>query len=234
MQRHQSVRSGLRACLQAGAIAVPLCVSASALAGPDWTEVGDAGFNLGTAQVPFGTAGVLNTITGALSGSNLLPDFEDCYLIRIIDPVNFSISITTSDFNAQLFLFNITVTNQAYGLLANDDRSISDFRPLLTGMSTDGPGPVVVPAVGDYMLAVTGFNRDPVSISGPIFDQMTTTEISRADGIGGLNPHIDWTGEGETGNYIITATGITFPQLPAPGTLPLLAAAGVFAARRRR
>jgi uncharacterized protein (TIGR03382 family) len=93
---------------------------------------------------------------------------------------------------------------------------------------------VIVALPGDYMIGVTGFNRDPVSQTGAIFSAASLTEVSGPDGPGGFNHHTGWTGTGETGNYIITLTGAGFPEFPAPGTAGLLLAAGVVGARRRR
>jgi hypothetical protein len=220
-----------RACTAAAAL---LFTTGTALAGPDWTEVGDAGSFFGSAQITSGTSANLTTIYGSLSAGFGAGDYEDMYIIRIIDPANFSMRIDTTDFNAQLFLFNITLPLGAYGLLSNDDRSASDTRPLLGNMATDATGAKVA-LPGDYAIAVSGFNNDPLSSTGLIFGPATTFEVSGADGPGGLNHHIAWTGSGETGSYTITLTGAGFPEIPAPGAAALLVlSAGGLAARRRR
>ena len=206
------------------------------LAGPDWAEIGDAGSFLGTAQAPTGIGGAnLNSISGHLTGGFFQGpgDFEDMYIIRITDPATFSCTVGTANFNSQLFLFNITLPGAAYGLLANDDQSGSDNRPRMTNVATDGTG-LVVDLPGDYLLAITGFNNDPLSSTGPIFNQASLTEVSGPDGIGGFNRHIAWQGGGETGEYTIQLTGAGFPNFPAPGSLVLLALGAVPAMRRRR
>lgn len=209
-------------------------LAGSAWAGPDWVEIGDAGNRIETAQPPRGMVGNLNTITGVLRGEGLVgSDFEDLYFIRIADPEKFSCTITAFDFNAQLFLFNVTLPMGGYGLLANDDEHANSVRPRLTNRSNDGTN-VVVDLPGDYVIAVTGFNNDPLSSSGAIFNQVTTTEISGPDGPGGFNRLIGWTGGGETGEYRVTLTGVEFPSFPAPGTALVFGAGLVATARRRR
>jgi hypothetical protein len=64
--------------------------SPTALAGPDWTEVGDAGSFLGNAQIPTGIGPITN-INGGLGGSTTLTlDYEDMYLISVVDQPLFS------------------------------------------------------------------------------------------------------------------------------------------------
>ena len=206
-------------------------VSAAAFAGPDWVEQGDAGAGLTSAQVTSNTFGTLNSISGNLTGGRT-PDYEDCYLIRIMNPANFSMQVGSANFNAQLFLFNISVTNGAFGLLANDDQSATNNMPRIGNMSNDGTN-VIVSLPGLYMIGITGFNHDPVSQTGAIFNQATTTEISGPDGPGGFNPQTGWAGTGETGSYEIFLTGAG-PATPAAGAVGVLGLAGVVGGRRRR
>lgn len=219
--------------------AVALLVTAGAAgAGPDWIERGDAGSTLDTAQAPIrpDDFAVLSTITGSLTGPGADRgggDFEDLYIIAITDPGTFYITLINADFNPQFFLFNITLANQAYGLLANDDASLLSNLPVLTPMATDATG-VVITAPGDYLLAITGFGNQPRSITGHIFNQATPTEISGPDGPGGFNPLRDWTGGGEWGNYNFALEGTDFPRTPAPGAAALLMLGGLSATRRRR
>jgi hypothetical protein len=218
---------------------VVLASAASAVAGPDWAEVNDAGQQLFTAQVPRGTAGSLNTISGVLGGTGVEPDFADCYIIRIVNPSIFSATVTTANFDAQLYLFNISLPGGAYGLLANDDQSPSNNLPRFTNVSTDGTN-VIVALPGDYMIGISGTSFHPLAPSGPggatgrIFNYANLTEVSGPDGPGGFNQLTTWSGQGEFGDYIITLTGCDFPIFPAPGTSGMLGLAGVVMARRRR
>jgi uncharacterized protein (TIGR03382 family) len=217
-------------------ICLPFLFAAPALAGPDWTEIGDAGSTFGSAQVPLAPPGVvqLSSISGQL-GTSLrgVIDQEDMYFINVVSPSTFSITTGSAEFNPVLYLFNITVNNDALGLLANDNESGDVSTPLLVGAATDGTG-VVLASPGDYLVAITGFGRYPVSASGPIFRFDSPTEISGPDGPGGFNPLSGWAGEGETGSYHIEMMDVGFPHVPAPGTLALPALALGWTARRRR
>lgn len=213
-----------------------LGMSGTALAGPDWLEQGDAGSTIGSAQVPARPLGApaLTSIAGSLSSAFIDPDYEDLYLIRITDPGAFTIRPTSADFNVVLYLFNITINGEGYGLLANDDENPTSNLPKLTGASTDGTG-VIITFPGDYVLAVTGFGRTPVSRTGAMFNFASNTEISGADGPGGLNPLSSWTGVGETGHYSFAMEATDFPVTPAPGAgLALVAGVGAAFGRRRR
>lgn len=217
------------------ALALALSVAPVALAGPDWVEVGDAGSTVGSAQVPLRPTGVtfLSSIQGSLASGVGVSDYEDLYLIRITDPVAFSITPATADFNPVFYLFNLTLANEALGLLANDDQSEENNFPLLTQFSTDGTM-VQVANPGDYILAVTGSGRTPISRAGQIFSFEDPTEISGPDGPGGLNPLMAWVGEGQTGDYRIDFEEVDFPQTPTPGAAGALIMGGLLVNRRRR
>lgn len=217
--------SALTACTFAAAVA------SSSFAGPDWTEVGDAGDTITTAQVPLG-AGRINSLTGSLGGRGVEGDYEDLYYIGIAEPTTFRLELTSPDFDAQLFVFHITLSGSALGLLANDNSEIESYNPIITPMATDGTG-VVLDLPGIYLVAVAGAGRMPVSQTGALFTYETSTEISGADGPGGLNRHIGWVGEGQTGDYRVQMTGTIFPEIPAPGSLAVLAAGGLMLRRRR-
>jgi hypothetical protein len=209
-----------------------LSAASVAVAGPNWNEVGDAGKKGNTAQVPTGPAS-LNSISGSLSTlrDSRAPDFEDMYLINISNPSAFMAvtddSISGTNFNAQLWLFDVN----EHGLLAADDNF--NGQPLLLNSSNDGTN-VVVDMPGLYYLAISGFNNDPVSLAGLIFNQEGPNEISGPDGPGGALPHEDWTGTGETGNYTIFLQGVSFAVAPEPASLTLMLAGFVLLARRRR
>jgi MYXO-CTERM domain-containing protein len=214
-----------------------LCISAlaasapCALAGPDWVEGGtDAGSTLSTAQHTVGVGQIL-AISGSLGGTRTA-DFEDMFLIQVTNPVTFHLTTSGAGFDAQLFLFNITQANEAFGLLANDNTPSGNI-PVLTPMATDGTF-ASINNPGSYAIAIAGAGRYPVSVSGAIFFFASPTEVSGPDGPGGINPHIGWAGTGATGNYDIGVTGVGFYETPAPGAGALLALAGSFAARRRR
>ncbi len=213
------------------ALSALLFAESRALAGPDWVEHGDAGSTLGGAQQTIGI-GAIHTISGTLGGQTLTGDFEDMYLIRVLDPATFSMKVIGANFDAQLWVFNVTIPGQAFGLLANDNTP-AGINPIVTSLATDGTGAQLkVPGV--YAVAISGAGRVPVSLNGPIFFFGSPTEISGPDGPGGINPHIDWTGEGETGSYTIQTEGVGFYDTPAPGSIAVLAAGAIAGARRRR
>ena len=207
----------------------------SALAGPDWVERGDAGSFYFSAQAPRRPLGAttLNTVSGSLATGVGVNDYEDLYFIRVTDPAAFSVAVDFADFNAVLFLFDITVNNELFGRLANDDNGETNL-PFINGPSTDGTN-VIITRPGDYIVGVTGLGRTAFSRSGPIFSLATTTEISGPDGTGGINPLDRWEGIGQQGNYRLRFTATDFPLAPAPGaaTLAIIGLACT-AARRRR
>ena len=206
-------------------------LASAAHAGPDWTEVGDAGSFLSNAQTPIGI-GQISSISGSLGGEAGKGDFEDMYIIEVTEPMAFRLELMNPGFDAQLFVFNITLSGGALGLLANNDFDANTTDPVITPMSTDGSN-AVLDLPGIYAVAVAGLGRDPTSDLGFIFDLASPTEISGADGPGGLLRHTGWIGEGAVGDYSIQLEGIDFAEIPAPASaIPLVLAA--MTSRRRR
>ncbi len=202
------------------------------VAGPDWTEVGDAGSFLGSAQTPLGV-GAISRISGSLGGEGESGDFEDMFIISVDEPMAFRLELLNPGFDAQLFIFNITFSGGALGLLANDNANAGTTDPILTSMSTDGSS-AVLDLPGIYAVAIAGAGRNPTSDNGLIFDLANPFEISGADGPGGLLRHTGWTGEGEVGDYAVELEGIDFAKIPAPAVTLPIAMLGLAATRRRR
>lgn len=221
------MRSSVVCTLLAGIAAL----SPVALAGPDWIEDGDAGSIITEAQVVVGT-GQLSKIIGSLSSSLGDPDYEDMYLIRVISPTTFRFDLSDAGFDTQVWLFNVTQANEAFGLLANDD-TVEGPQSVLTNTATDNTGAMLTQP-GIYALAISGAGRVPVSRTGLIYHFTNATEISGPDGPGGLNPHSGWVGEGATGQYRIDLTGCDFVTVPAPGVGLFAGAALMMGMRRRR
>jgi MYXO-CTERM domain-containing protein len=213
------------------AIAALGVFSGVAAAGPDWVERGNAGGTLGEAQPVVGV-GQLRTIQGTLSTEGPEPDLEDMYLIRITQPSEFSFDLFSADFDTQLWLFNVTRADEAFGLLANDDADGKTRTSLIDGPATDGTGARVLNP-GVYALAISVGGRVPISLGGLIYRFDSRTEISGPDGAGGLNSHVGWQGDGVGGSYVIGVEGVTYVDVPAPGPLAL-AGVGLAAAWRRR
>ena len=213
-------------------------LTSAAIAGPDWIEEGDAGSTLDDAQ-DITPVGVINTIAGTLGGQ----DTEDIYKLVILDgddiagAVQFGLNLDQGQtgFNPSLWLFDA----YGFGVLGNDDDPIlggPDAR--LIAPSTDGVTLLLPP--GTYFLAITESGNVPLSfrpgggaLNGEgtyeeIFSFDSITEVSGPDGVGADNPLAAWTGgPGTSGGYGITIT-------PAPGSVALLALAGVGITRRRR
>lgn len=214
--------------------------------GPEWGEDGDAGNSPGTAQTTLGV-GSLGFISGSLGGT-INPgghiDFEDMFLINIVDPMLFRATTDEMDgelpnafalFNTQLWLFQPSgVPGDALGIVGNDDHpDTGSFQSLLIPIPDDGlPGVV---AAGFYYIAITRFNNVPLSAGGEIFSLLTPTEISGPDGPGGLLPFSAWSGDEGlfSGEYRIALRGVEFAEIPTPGVLPILALGALGITRRR-
>lgn len=227
----------------AGGLALSAAFVGVAVAGPDWVEAGDAGSSILTAQVPVSPAlniTTIRTISGTLTGSARgepgnpqAPDFEDLYFFKVTQVGEFSIRPISANFDAVLYLFNLSVNFEGFGLLANDNENSDSVIPQILPFATDGTG-VQISVPGDYVLAVASKGRVPVSRTGPIFNFQTPTEISGPDGPGGLNPLSGWTGPGIAGDYSLQLEESGFPTVPAPGAALLTIAGAVLAAGRRR
>lgn len=196
-------------------LAIALAMGATASAGPEWMEMGEAGSLPGNAQPVSGSGGPVTVISGRLSGAGLGPagvgDFQDMYLIKIEDVNAFRASTLIefdgfAEFDAQLFLFQPDGPD-AFARLANQDATVGTTDPLLLPFSTDGTG-VQLSGPGLYYLAISGQPSAPLSMSGPMFQFDLTTEVSGPDGNGGFDPVDGWTGPGETGVYEIGLRGV--------------------------
>ncbi len=215
----------------------------SALAGPDWDEgPTDAGSTASTAQVITVTSAV-NTITGKLTASALVQgDFQDCFLINIETPSQFS--ITTGPgiggnpaFNPMLFLFRVDASptaTLAHGVMANNDISFGSTVAGLRQLTNDGSGGGVF-GPGVYMIAICGFGSQPINANGQnIFNQAFLQAGVIAGTAAGLEDTrlAGWSADGDVGNYVLNVQGVT--GIPAPGALALLALGGLASRRRTR
>jgi hypothetical protein len=186
---------------------------------PPYAENGDAGDLPATARTVLGS-GSLAQIAGTLSADN-----ADMYRIGICDFANFSATtVGGAGFNTQLFLFN----SAGMPVEFNDDAAATTQSTLTNQF---------VAANGDYYLAISASNRDPVSSSGAIWLDTPTTTLRAPDGPGAASAVSGWTGAGDPGAtpaYTITLTGacaasaghvgldplpLTAFGSPAPGTV---------------
>ena len=190
------------------ALLVSAITRCAAVAGPSWVEPpcpgGDAGSNGSSAQSTTGS-GPLGAIGGNLCGATNVAgsegDFEDVFRIRICNPKTFS-ARTAANFNAQLWLF----TDDGYGLLGNDDQGPSNLEAKIFAPADDGTAQGI-PGPGVYLVAISGFNNDPLAVGDAIFDQGLTIERSGPDGPGGADVLDGWSAEGEIGEYVIHLEG---------------------------
>lgn len=208
-------------------IAALLCTASPLAAGPDWVEPPgiDAGPFPGSAQSVNGS-GSLSSIGGELTGASaasaVADDFEDMYCFQIVDPANFRALTSpdatfpgSADFDTQLWLFD----PNGFGLLANDNARTNE-----PGSGLPAPAGL---APGVYCLAISGFDDDPQSNGGPIFDQETREEVTGPDGPGGQEPIVAWGPPGETGRYVIALSGAAFIEVADP--IPTLSEWGMVA-----
>jgi len=223
------------------ALAVCAAFASVALAGPEWTEMSDAGDLPGGSQSPISPgggplAGIKGNLDGA-PGPRGFGDFEDVYRIIIKDFESFSAIVSPNasgnpTFDTQLWIFD----EFGLGILGNDDNSLAgaNGESALFNTSTDGSGAAIT-SNGIYFLAISGAGNVPINALGePIFSFMNAGEISGPDGSSGPPELLGWSGQGAIGEYTIQLTGASYFDVPAPGGAALLGLAGLTAARRRR
>jgi hypothetical protein len=125
-------------------------------------------------------SGNVDQIFGSLSSTS----DADVYRILISDPELFSAE-TFSPIDTQLFLFDVT----GFGIVADDDNSISRD----AGFPLGDPllGSLVA---GEYLLAVSGFDLDPVSAGLEIFPDPAKDDfgVVGATGPGASGPFDAW------------------------------------------
>lgn len=181
----------------------------TAVAGPTFEEVPDAGSTPATAQPATGTT-ALARIKGELTAAADVSDFEDMFLICITDPEQFTATVNPvgTNFDTRLWLFKLN----GKGLLSNDNSppgSPTVFSTLGPN-ATDGSGAALL-TPGLYYLAISTKDSIPLSVEGAIFVDATpnNTEISGPDGPGGNQPIDSWFHGGNQpgGTYTIDLTG---------------------------
>ena len=205
----------------------------------NYTESGDAGDLLATAQVtsaPLGPLTALTSITGATTLTNEIGD-GDMYEITITGTSAFTASTTAfiagaNNFDSQIFLF----TAAGVGVAANDDAaSGGDESSLtLTGLTP-----------GNYYLAIEGSGRYPVDSTGklifPNYTDGTTDPTGTYAANTGAGALAAYTGNtNEAGKYVIAISGAQFTAVsavvPEPSSLAAIAAGfgGLALVLRRR
>jgi hypothetical protein len=216
------------------AVLAALLVTVKSSNGVTWTEVGDAGQTIGTAQS-----------TGVIGGQPLTAIFgtigtsgdADIYKISVQAPTTFSATTvnaltTTSGLDTELYLFNST----GAAVYANDDSGAS-LRSTLPANNAIGPV-----TAGIYYLAIATSGNEPVNGTNQLlFSADSPSNIIRgpAAGVSGGESNFDSTfADPGTGAYEIDLTGALTPVPEISSTIMfgqgLLIIAIIAATRRRR
>ncbi len=171
-----------------------------------WDETanggGDAGDLPSTAQaVSRPEAEPCATAVTRITGNRASTTDADMYIICITDPNSFVAStVGGAGFDTQLFLFKCDGT----GVVHNDDSSAT-----VQSQIDNSTGCITEP--GTYLLAITGYNQDPVDAGGQlIWNNTPFGEVRCPDGPGAGNPIAGWTGDGDSGIYTIQLQGAYF------------------------
>ncbi len=157
-----------------------------------WAEQGDAGELPATAQATVG-AGALASISGSyVAGASDV----DMYCITIVNPQAFlAATCGSTTVDTQLFLFRST----GLGVVCNDD--FCGVQSTINATLVGGQ-----PA-GSYLLAISAFNKHPISGGGRIFPN-TFGGQNGPTGPGGGAAITGWSGTHTgTGTYVITLAG---------------------------
>lgn len=189
----------------------------------DWTEVGDAGQLLSTAQQPKGDDRLRN-IYGTISTNNDV----DLYKLYISNPTTFSaaVSSTSGNLDSALVLFN----EGGYALYGNDDAMLGSRNAGLPAGNAHGPQ-----AAGWYHLAVIPLGTPPVSGNSftpdhYMFPNVSSpyTQILTPTGPGGASLLTGWAplGDGTTINeeYRLRLSGVQAAPIPEPESYAMLLA----------
>lgn len=163
-----------------------------------WVEQGDAGDLPATAQVPAG-AGALTTIAGTIVAND-----ADMYCINITDTAAFfAETCAGANYDTQLFLFR----SNGLGINMNDDSCSVQSR-----MAAAAVGCANFQGPGQYLLAISRYNRDPIDAAAALLWAAGTGEHC-ADGPGAANVIAGWlnaTTLPTTPAYTIRLGGVSF------------------------
>lgn len=180
-----------------------------------FTEMGDAGETLSTAEVIRGSQ-PLDSISGALPGNadqGTFPGSADLFKLSLTGGGTFSATtVGGASFDTQLFLFN----SKGIGIYGNDNASLT----LENNQSTLPKGDFSPTKSGLYYLAISGFNYDPVSDQGEIFPNpgLPFSQVFGPTGPGGGSPLSGFAGPGFSGgSYTIALTGAK--AVPEPSSV---------------
>jgi PEP-CTERM motif len=219
-------------CFRLSAIvAASVAFYTAPLGAQTYSEAGDAGQTLGTAQYTGATNGQsLLTISGTLSGIN----DADLYYLTITAPTTFSAStVGGSTLDTVLFLFGAN----GVPIYANDDASGLSLQSTLPA----GSSFTMTLSAGTYLLGISLSGNEPINLNGQLLFAGNGGNSTAVRGpAGGINPNTlsnfnNGASFSENGPYSITLASAATAAVPEPSTVALgLVAAGVFAAWKSR
>ena len=212
-----------------------LALATATLDAQTYTELGDAGQTLGTAQNTGVVGGqTLNTVFGTIGTAG----DADLFRITLNAPTTFSATTTfggTTTLDTALFLFN----NLGQAIYTNDDVSGSSLQSTLPG----GTSFTMSLAAGTYYIAISLSGNEPINLNGQLLfaAYINGSSSSVRGAAAGVNPSTmsgfnGATSFAETGAYRIDFTG-TSTAVPEPSTTAfcfVAAGAAAVAVRRRR
>lgn len=214
--------------LSALALAAGMLAALPAAHAVTFTEMGDAGQSIATAQNTTGSAGSLGHIFGSLSSTL----DADLYLIDITDPTAFSATTAnavTGDLDTLLFLF----TMSGAPVYLNDDAPAGlSLGSLLQAGNAFGPV-----TAGTYVLGVSLSGVEPVNAVNQVLFMAGTLSTDTRGPAFGLQPAVlgGFAGDGfdPAGAYDIQLTGVGVVPEPATSLMLLAGALGMLGVTRR-
>ncbi|PQO35343.1 PEP-CTERM sorting domain-containing protein [Bremerella cremea] len=192
-----------------------------------WSELGDAGESLGTAQAISGMDEITSIIGTIESSATLGYEDVDLFKIYIEDFSIFSATTKNSAaLDTDLFLFD----SKGFGLASNGDNVFATPPELFATIPSDS----VSGSPGIYYIGIAFAGDYPKSVTGRIFpdlfDLSSTGKVLGPISPGGNNPLSNWEYDGDPGriplpaSYEINLTGVnTVPDVvPEPGSSLLI------------
>jgi len=184
-----------------------------------FTEVGDAGNNIPSAQIIYGS-GPLSQIVGHLNAPGDTTGAVDLFEIYVSDPANFSAFTSGGVPDPELFLFGVDGQGYEGG---RDIDGANNRQGFLVGDASGTTPPLAAylwislqnrePACGALPMFGPGGTEHPDAL-GPVDDSCTLT--GPIGNVSALNA-------GSNFAYTITLTGASFMPVPEPASVSLLA-----------
>jgi hypothetical protein len=212
-----------------------LALATATLDAQTYTEIGDAGQTLGTAQNTGVTGGqTLNTVFGTIGSAG----DADLFRITLTAPTMFSATTTFAGgttLDTALFLFN----SLGQAIYTNDDVSGSSLQSTLPS----GTSFTMTLAAGTYFIAISLSGNEPINLSGQLLfaAYINGNSSSIRGAAAGVNPSTlsgfnGATSFPETGAYRIdfTATSTAIPEPSTTAFCLVAAGAAAVVVRRRR